>query len=66
MQKHFNNVSQGRVKERVENFILEHSACGVLSFFTSQFTFVNYEEWPIDVYYMFSVRSLPEQDACVH
>jgi hypothetical protein len=26
----------------------------------------NYEEWPIDVFYMFSVRFRPEQDACVH
>jgi len=50
----------------VGNFILEHSVCGAFFFCSSQFTFENYEEWPTDVYYMFSVPFRPQQDACVH
>jgi hypothetical protein len=65
MQKHFNNLSKVTIKERVGNCIHEHSAWGVFLFFTSQIRFENYEEWPVDVYYKFSVRFRPKQDACV-
>jgi uncharacterized protein (DUF1684 family) len=66
MQKHFNNFSEVRIKERVGDCIHEHGSLDVFLFFTSQFTFENYEEWPIDVYYKFSVRFRPKQDARVH